>query len=982
MASFLRATPLKSVDVRGSRVLCAAEVPESSHIVYATDAPELISPPNTRVHLDAFARGIASARYTSFNAHSLPQQCAVILALVDGHGLRIFTFPGLEPIRSDFADDLQNLSKTAHIFSVDSIGSDVVSESFRIAVASNDTVFLLDVNPTRGKVVVLGQYSIEERLVAVAFSEMTIVATTVRLHSLLRISRGGGLAVAATVARSQRSRRSAASAAVGESGAVVMSFLGGWFSRRDLSLNVPPTLALALPDNQWLLTVDEELITYSSFGAKLEEMENVFKSKTGMEVSDASSTSKPSSLDEKLKGPRTTIARSGSVSSLGSVATGKSHMTYIDQSTALRSEKPPTATVFSPPFVLSVTSKNELMAFAANGSIPGVIDHVPLQNDEPPAIRGQGVKIVSSRYDRVIATAYWPSGAVMAIELVDDLETLTEQKEAQKEYRLALALVPAGNPGRMIALRRLLAVEARALDWHDAAMRHMQVVVNLSLRMEGVDQVDLVAEAVELRGLKGTSWHSDIFAATMWADFLYRLRRRIMRPCANDVDVLETLCYADESADRVTALFSVKHDIALNAGETLITSVDCMLREEQRVEALVALYTSLAEHGKALLLLENSELTNSYDGVIGYLSSSMRAGDDMDVFFVHLKWVANRASEEAQGRPKLEHLVRDIVSDAEDSEVVMGGLIDVLVEEVDDLALQTVDEIAPAGGSADNSDGALEGQSSDVEVADHGRKGSKRSVVPGDIAASAMLAGMSKADALQKRNVFDRLRELFNTRILHNTEASYHAFTLLQALQAERYKTLGLHEEQAFLLGQQGRHEAAADELAAELSLAPDEALARLTRMLPVADKATAAESLVSAYLRVSAQGRAMRVKDAAELVRCAAGGIDIEKVLLDGRVGDTDLSMGEVWPFLKESIISGNERLRIAELLRALRKCEVTRLREEVLARRRRFVVVGHDRACSLCTRRIGDSVFAAYPDGSIAHLACHMSKDNRDSQ
>lgn len=980
MVSFLRTTPVDSIDIRGSRVLCAASVPDTSHIVYATDAPELICPPRTRVHTDSFAHSLASARYASFDTHSLPEQKAVILALLDGQGLRMYSFPDLQVITSELATELRGLSKTAHIFSVDSLGSDVVSESFRVAIACLDTVFLLDVNPKRGKVVVLGQHKLEEQLVAVAFSEMTIVASTIHLHYMLRVSRGGGLAVAATVSRTEKPRRSAASAAVGESGAVVMSFLGGLFMRRDLTLNGPPVLALALPDNQWLLTVDKELITYSSFGAKLDEMENVFKSKTGMEVNDtASSVGKPSSPDGKLKGTRSVILRSGSVSSLGSVATGMSHMTYIDQTRALRSEKPPAATVFSPPFVLSVTSNNELMSFAANGSVPGVIDHIPIVMTNAQSKPLLGVKIVASRYDHVLATAFWPNGSVVTIEIVDDLATMTEQMEAEQQFRYALALVPAENTDRMIALRRLLASEARELDWHDAAMHHLQVVVNLSMRMEGIDQVDLVTEAVELRGSKDSSWYSDIVTATMWADFLFRLRRRVMRPCAKDVDILETLCRADESAARVKSLFSVKHDIALNAGESLITSADCMLREEERVEALVALYTSLSEHGKALLLLENSELTNSYDGVVGYLSNSMRACDNVEVFFAHLKWTAHRVSEEAQGRVKVEQLVDDVVADAEDSDVVMGRLMEVLVEEMDDLAIDTADAIAPVESSV-KSDGASNGQG-----IEKGCKGGmsdfsgKEIRVSADVAAAAILAGMSKANSLQKQDVFDKLRELFNSRILQSTEASYHAFTLLQGLQAERYKALGLHEEQAFLLGQQGRHEAAADELASERGLGAGSALTRLTRMLPASDKGCAAEWLVSAYVRVSGQGRAMRIKDASEVVRCAGGSIEIEKVLLDGRCGDEDLRMADMWPFLKEAVVSGNERLRIAELLRALRKCEVARLREEVLSRRRRFVVVGHERACCLCTRRIGDSVFAAYPDGSIAHLACHMSKDSR---
>lgn len=1079
-----------------SRILCAAAIPATPHLVYATGTPELIYPPHTRVSLDALPHGIAAARYVVLDDQSLPEQRTIILLLLEGRGLRIFDWPSLERPKNaeTILENLQAVSAKAHTFSLDSLGSDLVSESFRVALAIEDSVKLLDVNIPRAKVTVLGRHAhggpATDRLCAVAFSEMTIVASTIRLHYMLRISRGGGLAVAATVPRLDRLRRSGNKSAVDGPASGVSWLFGGLFQRRNIMTTIAPVLAHALPDNRWLLTVDDELITYSSFGAKLEDMENVFKSKVGMEASDiasvlantatgskkpSSSTTGPDSRTPLRPASRPEIVKSPSNSSLGSVGTTMTHMTFIDQSTALRAEKPPSVTVFSSPFVMSVTSDNELMAFAANGSIPGVINTLSLidatlpepdsstadndEDDEKTKAQKQkleeqrrlqqqqklvGVRLVACRHERTLAIAFWPNGTVVAINLVDDLDSLTERQEQENQLRFALALVPTDQTDRMIALRRLLSTEARAANWHDAAMHHFQVVVNLSFRMDGIDQVDLVAEAVELRGPteaspvlptsksltnlpsspnsaslsaalspsassynldlhenETSSWHDNIDTATMWADFLFRLRRRIMRPSPADVDVLETLCYADESSDRVKALLSVRHDIGLSAGEALIKSPRCVMREEERVEALVSLYTSLAEHEKALVLLENTELTNSFDGVAGYLASSMRSTDDPDVFFDHFKWLANRSVKEAQGKAKLDQLIHRILSDCDDLEMAMSRLMEALVEEVDELAVKIIQDFAPPiasspSQSTDNS--SNKSNSEDVSLSgvpsksnapgvlptssnhkSESTKGFKKVEVSADAIAAGILAGMVKANAMSKRGVFDKLRLLFNERILLNTEASYHAYTLLQAIQTEEFKALELHEEQAYLLGQQGRHEAAADELAAEKSLKPDEALSRLTRMLPAADKGNAAENLVAAYLRVSAQGRAIRVADAAEIVKCSAGSIEIEKVVLDGRCADDALSLADMWPLLRESIVAASDRLRIAECVRAIRRSEIARLREEVLMRRRRFVVVGNDRACTLCTRRIGESVFVAYPDGSVAHLACHMSRDSR---
>lgn len=968
MTSLICTKGAPQIRTNGSRILCAISIPGSNSIVAATEASELIYGDETTVKTESYARGIASIKYTSFAPDALPDEKAIVLVLIDGVGLQIFSFPDLKKVYGSVADELISLTKRAHIFSVDSLGSDLVGESFRVAVAVEESVSLLDISITQNRLKKLANHMLPERVAAVSFSEMTIVASTLRTHYLLRISRGGGLAIAATVSRSEKPRRAPR---VGDGGVAVFSFFGDLFRSRDLSQNIVQPVAFALPENRWLLIVDRELVAYSSFGAKLEDMENVFKSKSGMDLRAPARLSSAQGSEERSSLPASSIAKSSSVSSFTSLATGISHRTYLDESQAKRSEKPPVRTVFSSPLVLSVTTKNKLMAFAANGSVQGVMDEINLFAEEENS--EAGVKLISSREGNMLGLLYWPSGKVVRIELSDNLETLIEQREAEKELRLALALVPANQVERMIRLRRQLAAEAREQEWHDAAIHHMEVVVNLSVKREGVDQVDLVAEAVDLRGTENNGWQADAVTATMWADFLFRLRRRIMRPSSADVDVLESLCSADEFATRIKALFSVKHDVPLTSGESLITSTQCLLREDERVEALVSFYTSLSEHGKALLLLENSDSAKSFDRVVGYLSKSMKPNDDQEVFFSHLKWLAQRADTESHGNEKLEALVREAIDECADSSENIGLVFNVLVEDAEDLIETLLNDIC--GPASAEEDDVLDEKETDSLEKETGS-------VSASVLASALLSAMAKADSLEKRKLFENIRSLFGSRILYRRDAEYQSSTLLQALQTPQNKALGLHEELAFLLGRQGRHEAAADELAAEKNLLPEEALYRLSRMLPASDRPSAREFLIAAYLRVSSQGRALRIKDASKVLQSGAGFLDVEKLLLDGRCSNDSLSLSEMQPMLEAALVSGSERLRTAEIVRALRKSEVRRMREEVLARRRRSVVVGHDRACTLCTRRIGDSVFAAYPGGSVAHLACHMSKDSRQEQ
>lgn len=118
---------------------------------------------------------------------------------------------------------------------------------------------------------------------------------------------------------------------------------------------------------------------------------------------------------------------------------------------------------------------------------------------------GFGVRMlaVHSQQDdsnKIVAYVFWPNGKRIAVRLLDQLDALTDKFEQASHLRLTLALVPVANNHKMIQLRRCLAAQARAANRHDVAIHHIQIVANLSMRVDGVDQVDLVTEAVELRG--------------------------------------------------------------------------------------------------------------------------------------------------------------------------------------------------------------------------------------------------------------------------------------------------------------------------------------------------------------------------------------------------------------------------------------------------------------------------------------------------
>lgn len=63
------------------------------------------------------------------------------------------------------------------------------------------------------------------------------------------------------------------------------------------------------------------------------------------------------------------------------------------------------------------------------------------------------------------------------------------------------------------------------------------------------------------------------------------------------------------------------------------------------------------------------------------------------------------------------------------------------------------------------------------------------------------------------------------------------------------------------------------------------------------------------------------------------------------------------------------------AQVERQLRRADNLSAHAECVMERRRHVVHTQQRACSICFRRIGNTVVVVYPDHSVAHYLCHSN-------
>ncbi|KAL2632858.1 hypothetical protein R1flu_004337 [Riccia fluitans] len=97
----------------------------------------------------------------------------------------------------------------------------------------------------------------------------------------------------------------------------------------------------------------------------------------------------------------------------------------------------------------------------------------------------------------------------------------------------------------------------------------------------------------------------------------------------------------------------------------------------------------------------------------------------------------------------------------------------------------------------------------------------------------------------------------------------------------------------------------------------------------------------------------------------------------LDGaqalRMIPSDTKLNNLLPFLEPLLRTSSESRRNSAVIKSLHRSENLQVREELLQCRKRVVKMNSDRTCSICRKRIGTSVFAVYPSGTLAHFVCY---------
>eukprot|EP00898_Chlorokybus_atmophyticus_P001819 jgi/Chlat1/2638/Chrsp178S02479 len=88
------------------------------------------------------------------------------------------------------------------------------------------------------------------------------------------------------------------------------------------------------------------------------------------------------------------------------------------------------------------------------------------------------------------------------------------------------------------------------------------------------------------------------------------------------------------------------------------------------------------------------------------------------------------------------------------------------------------------------------------------------------------------------------------------------------------------------------------------------------------------------------------------------------------------NITLQVLLPFIESVLKEGSERHRFCTVVRSLRRSENLQVREALIKCRRRSVTVQPDKTCIVCFKRIGTSVFAVQPDGSLVHFVCYRDR------
>lgn len=856
--------------------------------------------------------------------------CGIVALLVAGRQLKLLKGFG-KNIEDAVGEPVRLMCCATHVADVD-VWDEL--DTGVLVVVSGRTVSLVTLRKG-GQVAVAGKLAFPETPRSLGFCGKTIVVSARKRHYFVRVGRDESLAVVSSVRRAEP----AGAKAIEEGRPAIFGALQGLFGQRPtVKASRPSPVAVPLGDERWLINGEFGMELYSSYGRRLHDSEWDTSLAHSMDHLDSSGG----------------LTRSLSLLSLSSVRTE-----FTDDSVVI-DRRPPLDVAMVPPLLIGLLPNQELIVFSTNET------SAPLQVlklDE----RFKNMRLISFAGNGAVAVGFQQNGEVSIIELTRSLESFVDDLEREGELAKILDLLRPRDKGRKSAILRLIAKERRSLKHHEEAVKFFERSMLI-----GDCSKETLGEAIQLRDQDhDDSWRRDGEEAKIYANFLWRIRRRLNEPSHFDNAVLESLCATDTTAGRIKLLLSGLHGVSEERGVKEISSPDCTLSREERIPALVALFHSLHEHSKVLDLWEQERGNDAVEDICDYLKAEVGQVKEETEFFKHIEWILQTSHEYKdlvvdvilatlpEVFPPRSHIQRTLFFLCERIPEGLEGYADQLVA----LYGSRTDEKSPQQVGF----GAQLLSVNDLSIPDD-RKAFWSGILKSWIAV-LLTFGNSPETGL-----FESLRLVFDKLLYHRT-AKYDPKEIFNLIGPD----LGLTVERAYLCAIAGDYEGTAGAIIEHKHNMPAETLRQVLKLLPHHYEDVIVSHTLAAFLKEPAWSDTKRSTACSALVTKYGSSIDLAQILenLDLREGRCP-TISDIQDSAATALSHASEEAKKSRMLYAFLKGEHQMIRESLFERRRSRVVVGTDDTCRVCTRRMQPFNFNVYRDGSFAHLAC--SRSNQD--
>ncbi|KAI9247454.1 vacuolar sorting protein 39 domain 2-domain-containing protein [Phascolomyces articulosus] len=187
--------------------------------------------------------------------------------------------------------------------------------------------------------------------------------------------------------------------------------------------------------------------------------------------------------------------------------------------------------------------------------------------------------------------------------------------------------------------------------------------------------------------------------------------------------------------------------------------------------------------------------------------------------------------------------------------------------------------------------------------------------------------------------------------------------------QALRMISIDLFEERAILLSRIGQHDQALDIYVYKLKnyTMAEEYCTKVYREDPVKG-----EKMYLTLLRVYLQPRHHEkplLEPALDLLAHHGSHINASEVLA---ILPLATKLHGLFPFFEKYIRATNKESHMDLVVKNLLKAEQIQVEEQLMYYQSRAVKITEDRMCPQCNKRIGNSVFAVFPNGVVVHYSC----------